>query len=190
MKNLLYTLVALVMGFVIITGCSKNNDAFNKEKLNGKNLLNTKSDTVVTPPPADTSVNVPLTGDKIVLSPESIGGSSIDSVRLGFSISTTNLYCSNGIFKFNNAIDANQNFHIDLLHIQEPTVCRGTTDHPIYSHMYFNRAYLANGSYPLVITMNGITYTGNIIISATTITFDWNYTTGVVITPKTITRNY
>ena len=188
MKNLLYTLVALVMGFVIITGCSKKNDAVNTGKLNSKNSLNTTSDTVVTPPPADTALNVPLTGDKITLSPIAYNNGITVSVRIGFNAITTNLYCSNGLLKLHNTIDASQNFHIDFLHVQAPIVCHGTGDIPMVASAYFQKAHLPNGSYPLVITLNGTTYTGSIVVSATAITFDWNYTAGVVISPKTISR--
>lgn len=188
MKNLAYILVALVLGFVIVTGCSKKNDAINTGKLNSKNSLNTTSDTVVTPPPAETSLTVPLTGDKITLSPIAYNNGATDSVRIGFNAITTNLYCSNGLLKLHNTIDASQNFHIDFLHVQAPIVCHGTGDIPMVAPVNFQKAHLPNGTYPLVVTLNGTTYTGSIVVSASAITFNWNYTTGVVISPKTISR--
>ncbi len=47
---------------------------------------------------------------------------------------------------------------------------------------------LANGTYPLNVTLNGTTYTGSIVVATSSITFNWNYTAGVVITPKQISR--
>ncbi|MEO3406878.1 hypothetical protein AAFN85_23380 [Mucilaginibacter sp. CAU 1740] len=188
MKNLTYALVALVLGIIIVTGCSKKNDAVDTGKLNSKNSLNTTTDTVVTPPTADTALNVPLAGDKITLSPVAYNNGATDSIRIAFNAVTTNLYCSNGLLKLHNTIDASQNFHIDFLHVQAPIVCHGTGDIPMVAAVNFQKSHLANGSYPLVITLNGTTYTGSIQVSATAITFDWNYTTGIVISPKTISR--
>jgi hypothetical protein len=47
---------------------------------------------------------------------------------------------------------------------------------------------MVNGSYPLTVTLNDTTYTGSIAISTASVTFNWNYTKGVLITPKQIAR--
>jgi hypothetical protein len=187
MKNLTFAIAALLLTFVIVTGCSKKNDAISDAKIGAnKNALKT-SDTIVKTPP-DTAQLVALTGDKITLSPGYYQNTAGDSIGISFNAATTNRYCSNGLLKFHNAVDAINNFSIAFLNIQEPLVCHGTGDIPMVAPVSFQRSYLVNGSYPLKVTLNGTIYTGSIVVSASAITFNWNYTAGVVISPKTISR--
>jgi hypothetical protein len=188
MKKLTYSIVTFLLAFFIMSGCAKKNDAINDAKIGAsKNALKTSGDTVVQTPP-DTAKLVALTGDKITLSPGYYQNAAGDSVGISFNAVTTNLYCSNGLLKFHNAIDANNNYFIDFLNVQEPLVCHGTGDIPMAAAVHFQRSYLLNGSYPLKATLNGTTYTGSIVVSASTITFNWNYTSGVIISPKTLSR--
>jgi hypothetical protein len=139
--------------------------------------------------PSDTTTFVPLTGDQITLQAGYYKSAKSDSAGITFSARTKNNYCSNGILRFNASVDANNNYAINLLNIQEPKICRGTTDHPIASNgVILTRGSLQNGTYPIKATLNGIDYTGHIIVTTSTITFDWSYTSGVLITPKIINR--
>ncbi|MDB5146035.1 MAG: hypothetical protein JWQ57_55 [Mucilaginibacter sp.] len=186
MKKLTYSIVTFLLAFLIVTGCTKKNDAISDTKIAAsKNPLKASGDTVVQTPP-DTAQLVALTGDKITLSPGYYAAG--DSVGISFNAVTTNLYCSNGLLKFHNTLNASNNFFIDFLHVQEPLVCHGTGDIPMAAAVHFQSSYLTNGSHPLTVTLNGTTYTGSIVISASTIVFDWNYSSGVVISPKTLTR--
>ena len=188
MKNLTYAMVALLLTFFIVSSCTKKNDAISDTKIAAsKNALKTSGDTIVNTPP-DTAQLVALTGDKITLAPGYYQNAAGDSVGISFNAVTTNRYCSNGLLKFHNTLDANNNFFIDFLNVQEPLVCHGTGDIPMAASVRFRRSYLTNGSHPLKVTLNGTTYTGNIVISASTIVFDWNYSSGVVISPNTLTR--
>lgn len=45
-----------------------------------------------------------------------------------------------------------------------------------------------NGTFPFTVTMNNTTYSGSLTISSTGYSFDWNYTAGVTINPKQISR--
>jgi len=189
MKKLTYSIVTFLLAFFIVSGCTKKNDAISNPKIaTSNNALKNSGDTTVKTPPADTSQLVALTGDKITLAPGYHQNAAGDSVAISFNAVTTNRYCSNGLLKFHNTLDANNNFFIDFLNVQEPLVCHGTGDIPMVAAVNFQKSYLVNGSHPLKITLNGTTYTGNIIISASSITFDWNYSTGIVISPKTLTR--
>jgi hypothetical protein len=188
MKNLTYSIVTFLLAFFIVTGCTKKNDAINNTKIAASNnALKNSGDTIVKTPP-DTAQMVALTGDKITLAPGYYQNAAGDSVGISFNAVTTNRYCSNGLLKFHNTVDANNNFFIDFLNVQEPLVCHGTGDIPMVAAIRFQRSYLANGSHPLKVTLNGTTYTGNIVVSASTITFDWNYTSGIIISPKTLSR--
>jgi hypothetical protein len=139
--------------------------------------------------PSDTVKIVPLTGDKITLSPAFSQNATLDSVSIGFNAKTTNLYCSNGVLQYQATVDYNKNFSIDFLNVREPKVCRGTTDIPmVASPVVIRHVNLANGSHSLKASLNGVTYSGTIVVSATNITFNWNYTSGVVISPKVLTR--
>jgi len=139
--------------------------------------------------PADTVKLVQLTGDKITLSPGFSQNATRDSVSIIFNAKTTNLYCSNGILQYQAIVDYNKNFSIDFMNVREPKVCRGTTDIPmVASPVTMRHVNLSNGSYSLKATLNGVIYTGNIVVSSTNITFNWNYTSGVVISPKILTR--
>lgn len=188
MKKLTYSIVTFLLAFFIVTGCTKKNDAINsKEIATSKNALKNSGDTVVQTPP-DTTQLVALTGDQITLASGYYQNAAGDSVGISFNAVTTNRYCSNGLLKFRNTLDANNNFFIDFLNVQEPLVCHGTGDIPMVAAIRFQKSYLTNGSHPLKITLNGTTYNGNIMISTSTIVFDWNYSSGVLISPKTLSR--
>lgn len=187
MKKLTYSIVTFLLAFFIVTGCTKKNDAISDPKITANNNLKTSGDTIVKTPP-DTAQLVALTGDKITLAPGYYQNAAGDSVGISFNAVTTNRYCSNGLLKFHNILDANNNFLIDFLNVQEPLVCHGTGDIPMVAAISFQRSHLVNGSHPLKVTLNGTTYTGNIIISANAINFDWNYSSGIVISPKTLSR--
>ncbi|WP_184543399.1 hypothetical protein [Mucilaginibacter sp. FT3.2] len=141
------------------------------------------------PSTSDTAKFVSLAGDQITLSPGISVSPLKDSVGFDFNASTKNKYCSNGLLKYNKSVSADYHFNIDFLYVQEPKVCTGTTDIPmIVSPLRFNNRYLVNGTYPLTVTLNGTTYTGNVIITSTLVTFDWKYTTGVVMSVKSYNR--
>ncbi|TSJ40416.1 hypothetical protein FO440_11700 [Mucilaginibacter corticis] len=146
-------------------------------------------DTVKTP--ADTTTYVPLTGDKITLSfsaGRNVNGG--DTVVFNLSAITTNTYCSRGVlqYQYNRpTVNGVVGYKVDFLNVREPKVCSNTPDVPM-AVSNIGGVRLAVGSYPLIITLNGTTYTGSIVVSETQVTIDWNYTTGVVMPYKVLDR--
>jgi len=191
MKNLTYMMFALLLAVFVIAGCKK---AQNPVAVNEKSVVRKATDTIPTTPPIpkDTTKLVPLTGDKITLLAGFHKSRLGDTSYVYFVAQTTNLYCASGKVNFSSNLDANNNFSIDLIDARVPQTCIGpvgTISSGIIAFWQNNQnPYLANGSYPLKVTLNGTAYTGSINVSPTTITFNWNYTSGVLITPTTITR--
>lgn len=141
-------------------------------------------DTPVTP--VDTVKITPLTGDQITLHPSIF--QKPDSAGFQFNAITTNLYCSRGTLEYNGFVSPARSFQFDFLDVREPKVCTGTQIPMVLSPWPAYKIYMGNGTFPLKMTLNGTTYTGSIVVSSTTVTFDWNYTSGIVITPKVINR--
>lgn len=148
-------------------------------------------DTVKTP--TDTTKYVPLTGDKITLGfgagRNANGG---DTVVVTLNAVTTNTYCSRGVlqYQFNRPyINGVFGYKVDFVNVREPKVCSNTPDIPMSaSNIFYSGMRLAVGSYPLIITLNGTTYSGSIVVSETQVTIDWNYTTGVIFPYKVLDR--
>jgi hypothetical protein len=65
--------------------------------------------------------------------------------------------------------------------------CGYTTDGatPASSILSFNSA---SGTHDIIITVNGTTYTGTLVVTDTSYTFTWNYTSGVIISPLQIQK--
>jgi hypothetical protein len=143
--------------------------------------------------PADTVKNVPLTGDQITLYPGLYKSAASDSSFIYFTAHTTNMYCAtNGSILYNYNIDVNDHFSINFLGVRERTTCNGALG--ALSSLQFSfpenktHPYTTGGSFPLKVTLNGTTYTGTIDITASKVTFNWNYTSGVIIANKVINR--
>jgi hypothetical protein len=57
---------------------------------------------------------------------------------------------------------------------------------PAITNVFFSS--LADGTYTLVFKLNGTTYQGSMTVASTSVTFNWNYTSGVTISPLTIQK--
>jgi len=132
-------------------------------------------------------VFTPLTGDQITLVPHYVA--SGDSTYISFVAQTKNYYCSTGILQLTDSVKNNQYF-INFIRVWQQSPCTiGET--PIAAVINFTAnqpAPLPAGSFPLTVTLNGTTYTGTIQVTATTISFNWNYTSGGLILPTQISR--
>ncbi|MDR3696544.1 hypothetical protein [Mucilaginibacter sp.] len=132
---------------------------------------------------------LPLTGDQITLVPHFYNNPTADSSYLSFVAQTQKSYC--GISRLVAADSLiNNKYGINLLYIKQPAQCT-IGQSPIATVINFMQnqpGLLPNGTFPLSVTLNGTTYTGSIVATSTTITFNWNYTTGVLIAPKQISR--
>lgn len=127
----------------------------------------------------DTSYIASLLGDQIRMRPLS------DSGGLAFFSITTNKYpCRNNYLVYTQNLDTGTN--INYVGVQIPANCFGGTAR---SRAYIvNRNYNQPGYYPITITLNGLSYRGTLQVTNTEYIFNWPYTTGVVISPKRITR--
>jgi len=139
--------------------------------------------------PNDTTSYVPLTGDNINLSfsaERNVNGG--DTVLVNLSAVTTNRYCSRGVLQYQFSrpyVNGTYGYKVDFLNVREPKACSSPRDIPMVAgHIFYSGMRLAYGSHPLIVTLDGTTYTGNIIVSKTGYTIDWNYTTGVVVPYK------
>jgi hypothetical protein len=155
-----------------------------KNSLPAKVTINV-SDSVYHPPVG--YVYTPLTGDQLTLIPHYVAGG--DSTYLSFLVETKNSYCTSSKLQATDSLK-NNTYGINFVRVIQPNPC-ATGDGPLAAYINFTAnqpAALTNGTYPLSITLNGIIYTGSIVVSTNTISFSWNYTSGVLISPTQISR--
>lgn len=128
-----------------------------------------------------------LTGDQITLVP--YFHSSADSSYIVLVAQTKNYYC--GISRLVAADSlVNNKYSINFVDVVQPSPCV-IGNSPIAAVINFTQnqpGHLANGTFPLSVSLNGTTYTGSIVVTTTTISFNWDYTSGVLIAPKQINR--
>ncbi|MDB5009955.1 MAG: hypothetical protein JWQ06_744 [Mucilaginibacter sp.] len=153
----------------------------------------------VPPVPADSVITqsglVSLAGDQITLLPNYYKSKLGDTTYIYFTAETTKIYaCGNSVINFTKSLDANNNFSLNFISVQQPagSACQkaaGAIATGIIPFMQNSQnPYMTPGVYPLTVTLNSITYTGSIVITTTDITFNWNYTSGVMIAPKHFSR--
>jgi hypothetical protein len=148
-------------------------------------LVLTVADSVYNGP---TSNVISLAGDQIKLEPAVYKSVDGDTSYVFFKAKTTNAYCNTGRLNFTTSVTEN-NYAANFISVLNYGSCAGTPV-PMAAGVNFNQgpAILANGTYPLSITLNGTNYTGSIIVSSADITFNWAYTNGVTISPLKISR--
>ncbi len=112
------------------------------------------------------------------------------SKTMYFAAQTSKIYaCGNSIPMLTKSSNGN-NLSINFLGIKrpDPLTCLVTNTPLPAENAYFFSAGTAlsftPGTYPLTVTLNNVTYTGSIVITATDMTFNWNYTAGVIIAPN------
>jgi hypothetical protein len=146
----------------------------------------TVSDSVYHPVPQ--YIITPFTGDQITLVPHFYNNGA-DSSYLYFVAQTKNYYCGTSKMQVADSL-INSKYGIKFQDVIQPTPCV-IGEGPIGWVISFTQnqpGKLPNGTFPLSVTLNGTTYTGSIIATSTTVTFNWNYTMGVLIAPKQINR--
>ncbi|BAU52838.1 hypothetical protein [Mucilaginibacter gotjawali] len=130
----------------------------------------------------------PLTGDEIKLTPGYYKNAAGDTTALAFTATTTNTYCTNSMLSLGYSLYLNK-YSLSFVGATRSIVCgAGSSTLSQYFNFSVYQATLANGTFPFAATLNGTTYTGSIEITTTNIIFHWNYTSGVVISPLTLTR--
>jgi hypothetical protein len=138
--------------------------------------------------------NIPFqSGDQIIITPSVYKGATPDSVGIMFSAHTADTYnCLNSTIHASWS-DTNNNFNIKYMDVVQPNggwCMVGSRVLSLNSFFPQNPAnpYMVPGTYPLTIVFGTTTYSGKIIISSSSIKFDWNYTSGVTFATKQISR--
>ena len=138
-------------------------------------------------PPAGTTPTL-LTGDQISLTPGLYKSAAADTTYIYFNAYTTNTYCATNRLNISSSITSG-NYVASFINVLPYGTCTGTMA-TLRAGINFRQTptVLANGTYPLTLNLNGTAYTGSIVVSTASVIFNWNYTAGVVLTNKTITR--
>jgi len=129
---------------------------------------------------------VPITGN-ITLVPHF--HSSPDSSYMVFVAQISSGYCGGSSLRYTDSLK-NNTYGINFMNVAQPSTCAGGNG-PLYAVINFTQtqpSLLTVGTYPFSVTLNSVTYTGSMVVSTTNITFNWNYNSGVLISPQQISR--
>ncbi|OCX52934.1 hypothetical protein BEL04_00985 [Mucilaginibacter sp. PPCGB 2223] len=134
--------------------------------------------------------NLSLAGDQITLLANYYKSKVTDTTYLTFTGVTSNKYtCSNSIINFTYGLDASNNFNINFIDVIQPSqidcIAGNSSLATPLIRFWQNKdhPYMVPGVYALTVHMGGITYNGSITVTATDITINWPYTSGILITP-------
>jgi hypothetical protein len=146
-----------------------------------------KSD--ITTSTSDTVKLVPITNDVHILFVQYFRNQA-GQVRIQLEpyVYLNGYYCRNALIQFKSAITADNHFNLHLINVRESQGCAVSTS-PTSSvglntaaYDVFVHKYVGFGTYPLKITVGDVAYTGSITVTATNVTFNWPYKSGVVFT--------
>ena len=133
-----------------------------------------------------------LLGDRLLITPSVLPqpDSTITSPALFLNTTTTNSYPNANAQLLTTSTSLNtgnvvNGIHLDYKGVFLPGGVTSGTSKPTKSLSYGS---LTDGTYSLVISVNGLTYTGSFVKSGNTYTFTWPYTSGVIISPLTVTK--
>ncbi len=135
---------------------------------------------------SNTNSYIPLTGDQVNFTPTL---SDVDSINyLSLNAQTLNNYgneCSYNTLVGRTTSSAN-NYVIELLgvEVQTGSDCPGLSK----AHNEYNIEPLEDGNYGFSIILNGDTYTGSFVKAGDTYTFTWPYSSGIIISPLSVTK--
>ncbi len=144
------------------------------------------SDSVYTPP--SNPLFSLLTGDQLTLTPSIYTSRAGDTTALAFTVTTTNSYCTNSVLSIGYGGYDNI-YAFTAVGVSHFNPC-GVGSGPLTGSFNYGLFHpvLVNGTYSFTATLNGTNYTGSIVVTTTTVTFNWPYTSGVLITPKQISK--
>ncbi len=132
----------------------------------------------------DIVLSLPIaSGDQINLTPISFS----DSAGLVFLATTSNMYSAfPSLATGGNFVGVAGVFECDFNAVIEYP-CNGPSyPTPATTDVFFSS--VNNGTYALVIKLNGTTYTGSMLVTDVSCTFNWNYNAGVTISPLQIQK--
>lgn len=129
-------------------------------------------------------MQAPITaGDVLTLTPVSY----TDSAGLILSMHSKDLYGPNyPRFGYFAAADTTNGFNYSINNVLESPCGNITQSSVATGTMQF--ANLGPGSFDVNIQFNGTNYHGTLLVTSTSCTFTWNYSTGVIITPLQIQK--
>ncbi len=141
----------------------------------------------------DTTIS--LLRDQLAITPFVYADSiPTDSITLILNTITTNSYPSSSpqlidvpYFNFNNTTNK-VDIQIDYKNVLLPGGVANYSSKATKTDRLSFSGVGSDGTYNLIITLNGSTYSGSVIKSGNTFTFTWPYTTGVTISPLTVTK--
>ena len=136
----------------------------------------------------------PLTGDQIVLLTNFYQSAAKDTSYVYLTAQSTNKYsCSNSTLAYNfNFTGSNFNLNFTGVNIPNGLGCTigsgNTIATPIIMFRSPSSYAMPNGTYNLIVGLNGTTYTGTVVVTSTTVTYNWPYTSGVTVSRTVINR--
>jgi hypothetical protein len=128
--------------------------------------------------------SVPVSaGDQVILTPIAYSDSA-GLVLLAHTQNAYNLYPT--LVYGGNFSGTGGGLECDFNSVIEHPCSSGGFPTPAMTDVFFNS--LTDGTYTLVFKLNGTTYQGSMTVSNASVTFNWNYTSGVTISPLTIQK--
>ena len=129
-----------------------------------------------------------MAGVQVTLTP------ALDSnSRLMLLVQSTSVFECFPTFIWADTLGQSGSIEIGLLEIVSGSLygnCNGAKN-PAVSYLFpgdFQNGPLADGVYPISVTMNNTRYQGSYTVTANAYTFNWNYTSGVTISPTQVSR--
>jgi len=132
----------------------------------------------------------PLNADEVItLTPKYVKATSTDTAYFAFTMTTKDTYCGNSVLEFGVYYDAQtQIYYMTFDGAGHAFQCTDKYS-TLTAYIGFNFVHsFANGTYPLQVGMNGQLYHGSITITSTAVTFNWPYTTGIIVAPLQLSR--
>jgi len=138
----------------------------------------------------DTTIS--LIGDQLAITPAvwSQPDSTITNPALFLNTTTSNSYPNVNAQLLTTSTSLNTGNVVNGIHLDYKGVFLpgGVTSGTSKATNSLSYGSLTDGTYSLVITVNGLTYTGSFVKSGNTYTFTWPYSSGVIISPLTVTK--
>lgn len=145
------------------------------------------SDSVYTPPPPPTGPHydtIPVPHDTLTISPASFG----DSLML-MAQGSRRIGCSPYfLYSLSTNVNSGISLGFDSIVFDGAGGCASPSPAAAYFWLKDNMRNWPNGAYPFSVSYAGATYTGSLTLTSAEYIFTWNYTSGVIIYPKRITR--
>jgi hypothetical protein len=143
-------------------------------------------DSIYVPTPYVTPLNP---GEQLTIVPKYIKATATDSAHLAFTLTTKTSYCGNTHMDFSAFVDNSGTFYMGVDDVTHPYDCT-TTFNPLsyYADIRYIYNTIAIGHHAIVFSFNHAPIYGSFDVTATSITFNWDNTSGVIISPAVVSR--